>query len=259
MHNTRIIAAILALGIAACVIMAPTYLETARGELLISPNAEYWLGTDSIGRSVLARSLDGMTASFGNAIVVLFGAIVIGGLMAIISILQLDKKVDQAIILSVEAIRAFPTIVLVLLFAAAGIPNTILLISFFWTSIWRLLRNLLAVQQRQPYALNAQLFGMSKPQVLLVEVIPNVWPAVRNYLPALLAEILSVQTALEFLGFGVALDDISLGRLLAEALSLGFAAPWVWVPSLILVIILVSTLIWLNWTLSDDQKWIPLG
>jgi ABC-type microcin C transport system permease subunit YejE len=100
---------------------------------------------------------------------------------------------------------------------------------------------------------------MSKPQVLLVEVLPNVWPGVRNYLPALLAEILSIQAALEFLGFGVALDDVSLGRLLAEALSLGFAAPWVWVPSLILVIILVSTLIWLNWTLSDKQKWIPLG
>jgi peptide/nickel transport system permease protein len=114
MHNTRIIAAILVLGIAACVIIGPRYLEATRGELLISPNAEYWLGTDSLGRSVLARSLDGMTASFGNAIVVLLGAIVIGSLMAIISILQLDKKVDQAIILLVEAIRAFPTIVLVL-------------------------------------------------------------------------------------------------------------------------------------------------
>lgn len=259
MHNRRILAAILVLVITACMIIGPTYLETTRGELLISPNMEYWFGTDSLGRSVLARSLGGMAASFGNAIVVLFGAIVIGSLMAVISILQLDKKVDQAIILLVEAIRAFPTIVLVLLFAAVGISNTILLMSFFWTSIWRLLRNLLAVQQRQPYALNAQLFGMLKPQVLLVEVIPNVWPAVRNYLPALLAEILSVQIALEFLGFGVALDEASLGRLLAEALSLGFAAPWVWMPSLTLLIILVSALIWLNLALSEDQRWIPLG
>lgn len=259
MHNTRIIAAILVLGIAVCVIIGPTYLETTRGELLISPTAEYWFGTDSLGRSILARSLGGMAASFGNAIVVLFGAIVIGSLMAIISILQLDKKVDQAIILSVEAIRAFPTIVLVLLFAAAGIPNTILLILFFWTSIWRLLRNLLAIQQNQPYALNAQLFGMLKPQVLLIEVLPNVWSSVRNYLPALLAEILSVQTALEFLGFGVTLDEVSLGRLLSEALSLGFAAPWVWIPSLVLLIISVSALIWLNLTLSENQRWIPLG
>ncbi len=259
MHNTKTIAAILVLGIAACVIIGPTYLETTRGELLISPNTEYWFGTDSLGRSILARSLGGMAASFGNAIVVLFGAIVIGSLMAIISILQLDNKVDQAIILLVEAIRAFPTIVLVLLFAAAGIPNTILLISFFWTAIWRLLRNLLAIQQNQPYALNAQLFGMLKPQVLLIEVLPNVWSSVRNYLPALLAEILSVQTALEFLGFGVTLDKVSLGRLLSEALSLGFAAPWVWIPSLTLLIISVSALIWLNLTLSENQRWIPLG
>lgn len=259
MHNTRIIAPILVLGIAGCVIIGPIYLETTRGELLIPPNTEYWFGTDSLGRSILARSMDGMAASFGNAFVVLSGAIVIGSLMAIISILQLDKKVDQAIILSVEAIRAFPTIVLVLLFAAAGIPNTILLISFFWTSIWRLLRNLLAIQQNQPYALNAQLFGMLKPQVLLIEVLPNVWSSVRNYLPALLAEILSVQTALEFLGFGVTLDEVSLGRLLSEALSLGFAAPWVWIPSLALLIISVSALIWLNLTLSENQRWIPLG
>ena len=116
-----------------------------------------------------------------------------------------------------EAIRAFPTIVLVLIFSAAGIPNTILLILFFWTSIWRLLRNLLPIQQNQPYALNAQLFGMLKPQVLLIEVLPNVWSSVRNYLPALLAEILSVQTALEFLGFGVTLNEVSIGRILSEA------------------------------------------
>lgn len=259
MHNKKIIAAILVLGIAACVVIGPAYIETTRGELLMPPTAEYWFGTDSLGRSILARSMDGMATSFGNAFIVLLGAIVIGSLMAIASILQLDKKVDQAIILSVEAIRAFPTIVLVLLFATAGIPNTILLISIFWTSIWRLLRNLLAIQQNQPYVLNAQLFGMLKPQVLLIEVLPNVWSSVRNYLPALFAEILSVQTALEFLGFGVTLDEVSLGRLLSEALSLGFAAPWVWIPSLALLIISVSALIWLNLTLSENQRWIPLG
>jgi peptide/nickel transport system permease protein len=259
MHKSKVIATFLIACLAAGVIFGPKYIETAEGGLLLPPNAQYWFGTDFLGRSVMARTLEGLATSFVNAFVVLFWAVVIGALMAVLSVLQLDKKIDRIIVLAVEAIRAFPTIVLVLLFAAAGISNTVLLAFFFWTAIWRLLRNLLAIQQNQPYALNAQLFGMFRSQVLFLEVLPNVWPSVRNYLPALLAEILSVQTALEFLGFGVALDEVSLGRLLAEAMSLGFSAPWVWMPSLIVLIVLVCSLIWINLIFSENQKWIALG
>lgn len=243
----------------AIVISIPMWLETDQGPFLSPPDANYWLGTDAVGRSVLSRTILGIINSFADAILVMIGSLAVGGILGILSVLRIGRDFDTALIMTTEAIRAFPTIILVLLLATAGVPNVILLIIFFWTSIWRLVRNLVSIQQSQPYAISAQIFGMPKFLVLLFEVLPNVWPEIRNYLPALLAEIISVLTALEFLGFGVNLDSASLGRLLAEALSLGFAAPWVWFPGLILLVSIIMTLVYLNHRVTDRQRWVPLG
>ncbi len=143
-------------------------------------------------------------------------------------------------VLTAEALRSFPTLVLVLLFASVGLPVAALLILYFWVPVWRVVRSALVSQQRQPYAITARLIGMRPFRVLVTEVTPNIMAGLSPYAASLLAEILAAQAAIEFLGFGPPIDQPSLGGMLLYAVQLGFVAPWVWVPSLVVVVAAVA-------------------
>jgi ABC-type dipeptide/oligopeptide/nickel transport system permease subunit len=163
------------------------------------------------------------------------------------------------VVLSAEAMRAFPTLLLVLLFAAVGLPASLLLAVYFWIPIWRTLRSELVTQQRQPYVLSARLLGLSRLRVLIQDVVPNVAPRALPYAAGLMSEIISAQCAVEFLGFGPPLEQASLGGLLLEASHLGLRAPWVWAPSLVTITLLVFAIAWTVCRYRQTIRWVPVG
>lgn len=228
------------------------------GPRLAPPTSEHWLGTDRLGRDVAFRSLVGFAYSLSRALLVLGMSAAVGLWAALISSLSYGGLPDRLLVIVAEAIRSLPGILLVILFAAFGIPVFFVLIVFYWSPIWRLLRNLLASQRDMPYVLAARLFGLSGFRAMLGEAFPNVWHRVLPYLPVVLAEILGVMAALEFLGIGVALDQPSLGTMLRDSIQLGFAAPWAWLPSMTLLVLIIWSL-----ALSSDMArarriWRPL-
>lgn len=243
--------------VVAAMILPPPAADTSNA--LSPPSGSHWFGTDALGRDVMYRSALAIGYSLGRSLFVLAVAGVAGAVLASVSALYYARWGDRLVVLVAETIRAYPTLLLVLLFASAGVPVAFLLIMYFWIPVWRLLRTELVSQQRQPYALVARLSGLSRLKVLLSEVLPNVGPRVAPYAAGLLSEIISAQCAIEFLGFGPPLEQQSLGGLLLESGQMGLAAPWIWMPSLLAVICLVAGLAWAVRRYRREIRWVPIG
>lgn len=226
---------------------------------LAPPDWHHWLGTDLLGRDVARRTVDAAAFTLTQTVLVLSASALLGILMGAWSALHYGRPTDRIIVLLAESLRAFPTLLLVLLFATAGLPATLFLTVYFWIPVWRITRPALAAQQRQPYALNARLMGMGPLRTLVTEVWPNVLVGSIPYLASLTAEILAAQTALEFLGFGPPIEQPSLGGLLLSATQLGFIAPWVWLPSLAIVMAMVNLSAFLTRRFQRGDRSVPLG
>ena len=226
---------------------------------LSPPTFAHWLGTDQVGRDIAYRSLAGLGFTTRGTVEILLLSTIAGVFCALLSGAWYDRTLDRGIVLVAVTLRAFPTLLLVLVFAAIGFSPEFFLALYFWIPIRRLLRSALSAERTRAYVLNARLLGFSHLRALAIEALPNVVPGALPYLPAIAAEILSVQAALEFLGFGPPLDQPSLGGTLLASVQLGFAAPWTWLPSLALLLALIWSMAFLTRASRRRIPWVPLG
>lgn len=229
------------------------------GQRLETPSKAHWLGTDRIGRDVAARTIAGLSFTLAKALAVLLGSLLIGIPIAVISVRSFGGFPDKSIAFVAEVIRSLPFIVLLLLCLTLKIPGIPVFIFYYWIPVWRLCRGAMAPQRNAPYLMSANLFGFSKTRGIIAELFPNIWPNIYNNLPALLADIIAVLAALEFLGVGSDIGQPSLGGMLLDSIQLGFSAPWSWVPSLIILIIFIWGLTMCSHSLQRKQEWTPLG
>jgi peptide/nickel transport system permease protein len=196
--------------------------------------------------------------SLSRAGLILLLAVLLGTILGALSALYRGRLLDNGIVLIAETGRSAPTILFALLFASAGVPAWWVLVAYFWIPVWRLVRAALAAQKSQPYALSARLLGMSRLEVVLRELAPNALIPLFPYVGSLLAEILTAQCAIEFLGFGPTLDQPSLGGFLLEAVQLGAAAPWIWLPSLVAICaVVLCAWVW-GRRAAMAGRWTPL-
>lgn len=244
------------------VLLASAWAPTPKLQPAIAlqpPSMSHLLGTDNLGRDVLHRSVLAICYTLRQVLMILGVSLVVGSVMAAASAMAYRRLLDDAIVFLAESLRAFPTLLLVLLFATVGLPAGMLLAVYFWIPIWRILRSELVAQQRQPYALSAQLLGMSRLHVLLVDVLPNIAPRSVPYITGIMSEIIAAQCAIEFLGFGPSIEQPSLGGVLMESSQLGLTAPWVWCPSLVVIVALILVITWTVRRYRQEIRWVPVG
>ena len=223
------------------------------------PGGTHVFGTDRLGRDVATLLL--MAAGYDTrlACAALFAASILGLLLAVFSVRSNHGIIDALIAFVAEGTRSFPSLVLVLLFAVVGIPPAAALIAWYWVPVWRLARTELATQAEQPYVLAARLTGQGLTTALWREALPNAIPRVTPYLPALAADLLTVQVGLEFLGFGPPLEQPTLGAMLADALASGMSAPWTWLPAVGWLVLVVSLLARFEPLFRRRSSWLPVG
>ncbi|GHD58488.1 peptide ABC transporter permease [Thalassobaculum fulvum] len=207
------------------------------GRPLDAPGASYLLGTDRLGRSVLATTAIGSLRSLAWATLALSGAAVIGVFLGLVSVANLRAPVDDAIQILADAIRSFPSIVAALLFVSVSVPLPILLVLYFWVPVWRVSRAQVGAQRFRPYILNAILFGHSRFSALRDHGLPNASTGILGVLFVVYAELISVQIGLEFLGFSEPLSTPTLGNIITDAIRLGIPYAWTWAPAAVVTIL----------------------
>jgi len=192
-------------------------------------HAEFVLGTDSLGRDVLARLIYGTRVAMTVAVGAAVGAAAIGSVLALLAG-YFRGWVDWVISRALEVWLSFPPVILSLILMVGlgvGLRNVVLAIVLVdWTRFCRVIRaEVLAVCNRD-YVPAARLFGFTHLQVIVREVFPAVLPLLLTLFSIEMGIAVIVEATLSFIGLSVEPSLPAWGAMIAQARQYVYQAAW---------------------------------
>jgi len=225
-HDLRAVLCLLYLGLLAVLaVLAPwvaphSPTEQNAADTLLAPSAQYWLGTDDLGRDVLSRLIFGAPASLYASFLAVAIATAIGVPFGLLAGL-LGGWVDRVISRLIDTLLSFPGIVLAIgVTGALGIGLTHGMIAVglvFSPMLARLARAQALVVKNELYVDAARSFGATSGRILLRHILPNAVQPLIVQITILLAGALLAEASLSFLGLGAQPPQASWGAMLARA------------------------------------------
>ena len=187
---------------------------------LSAPNAEWWLGTDALGRDILSRLLHGARWSLGLAFVISVIGLVIGTLAGLLAA-QGGKLADWVLMRTTDTFLAFPDLVAAVVIAGvlgAGTSSLIFALSVTgWMRYARIVRGIGLSLQTRGYVIQAQLAGLSPLAIARWHYLPSLLPSLIVVWTGMYARAILGISALGFLGFGVQPPMPEWGTMLLDA------------------------------------------
>jgi peptide/nickel transport system permease protein len=179
----------------------------------------YIMGTDPYGRDMLSRVIYGSRISLSIGLLVVMIAITLGMVLGVVAAYY-GGFIDDVIMRSVDVIRSFPSLFLILIIIAL-FGNSIFLIVFTisltgWTGVSRLVRSQVLSLKEQEFVQAARALGLSNSRIIFRHLVPN------SLTPVIIAATLSIggiiltEAALSFLGLGVQPPTASWGNIVSE-------------------------------------------
>ena len=200
------------------------------GPALLPPfsDASLPLGTDRLGRDVLAELVHGARASLAVGIAAAIVALVVGSLIGTLAGFA-GGLVDEALMRVVDAFQIVPAFLLALAFVSvigASLPVVVLAIALgAWTGPARLARaEVLSIRERD-YVAAARVIGMRPLEIALREILPNALPPVLALSSVIVASSILVEAALSFLGLSDP-NIVTWGSMIAEGRNVLRSAPF---------------------------------
>ena len=209
-----------------------------------APSALHWLGTDKVGRDLLARLLYGGRVSLTVDISAAVISVLIGVPLGLIA--GYFRGIPEMIVMRLADIfMAFPSMILILVLVAVVGPSLITLILVIgimgWTGVAKLIYgNVLSIRQKE-YIEASKCIGHGTLSILFKEILPNAMGPVWVTLSFRVGGAILQESGLSFLGVGVQTPEASWGNLInaAQELSILMLKPWFWIPAGILIILTV--------------------
>ena len=187
-----------------------------------SPSLTHWLGTDSSGRDIASRLMTGARVT----VLVVLGAAIVSGLiglgLAILSALG-PRKLREPLIIFIDVLIAFPTLLLAIMLAAvfgSGIPVVIVSVGIgYGVQIARVVRAELRQINAEDFILAAKASGLSRWAILRMHLLPNAAPVFVVQLSLAMGLAILAEAGLSYLGFGAPPSVPSWGLMLQESQS----------------------------------------
>jgi len=224
-----IVAALLLLSLAAPYLAPNDPYATNAGAIRQAPSAAYLFGTDSLGRCVFSRILQGARTSIFATLMLVIISFFIGTVIGVICGYY-GGIVDDILMRITDILLSVPMLVLAV--AVAGVlggslTNALIAIGVTsWTSYARLARSHAMRIRQLPYINSCRLTGCSDLHILVLHVVPNlIGPMLVNATLEIGTTMLSI-AGLSFLGLGVAPPAAEWGSMVSEARSYLQLAPW---------------------------------
>jgi peptide/nickel transport system permease protein len=194
------------------------------------PSARHLLGTDALGRDVLARVLFGGRVSLAVGVGVEVVVAALGGVVGLLAGYY-GRTLDAALMRLTDVVMAFPSLILaiglVAVFETPGLGNVfVVLVLLGWTTIARVVRGTVLTLKSREFVQAARAMGARGRTILFRHILPN------SLGPLLVAATLGVggnmvaEAGLSFLGLGSQPPTISWGAMLADGQSDLLTAPW---------------------------------
>ncbi|MEI1250796.1 ABC transporter permease [Rhizobium aouanii] len=224
-----ILLVLLVAGLLAPVISPGDPLKIA-GRALLAPFTDpgFPLGTDRLGRDVLAGLLYGARTSLAVGLAAAFAAMVLGlcvGLAAGFA----GGLVDEALMRVVDAFQIMPAFLLALAFVSTiGVSTPVVVLAIAlgtWADPARLTRAQVLAIREQDYVASARVIGMHPAEIAFREILPNALPPVLALSATIVAGAILTEAALSFVGLGNP-NIATWGSMIAEGRSVLRSAPY---------------------------------
>ncbi|MCH7809950.1 MAG: ABC transporter permease, partial [Chloroflexi bacterium] len=189
------------------------------------PSWDHFLGQDHLGRDTWARVLQGtwisLRVGLGVATIALVVGVLVGGAAALTG-----SAGDNLLMRVTDALYAFPDLLFIILLRAvldgrdvpggdvAIITFTIAFVS--WMTVARLVRGQMLSLAKSDYVLAARALGASQTRIVFFHMLPNALGPVIVAVTFAIPVAIFAESALAFIGFGVAPPAASLGTLIDE-------------------------------------------
>ncbi len=238
----------------------PYHQELERQDEFVS--AQYWLGTDDLGRDLLARLMQGVLISL---IVVVMVEVIVLGLGVTIGVLAgyYGGWVDQVLARFIDFTFAFPSFLFVILLASIfgpwadshlrNIPllgsngdARLLIVALAlavtgWPLTARYIRGQALQIKEHPFVEAARVCGTTHPRIIRRHILPHLLNIIVLTATLDLRGIIVGEAGISLLGLGVQPPGSSLGRMIVEGANVIDAHPWeILLPSLFLTGIVLA-------------------
>jgi oligopeptide transport system permease protein len=214
-----IIIIIMTVACAAGPIFSQSYEEQNLDLGAVPPSPAHWLGTDTLGRDLLARTLYGGRISITVGLVATFVALSIGVTYGAVAGF-IGGKVDAVMMRIVDILYALPFAIFVILLMVFFGRNIFLL--FFaigaveWLTMARIVRGQVMSIKRMEFIEAARALGLGRRRIIFRHIIPNVLGPVIVYTTLTIPAVMLLEAFLSFLGMGVQAPMSSWGVLIKD-------------------------------------------
>lgn len=193
-----------------------------------APSLQHPMGTDILGRDLMARVFYGASISLSIGIIVQFLILAIGGTIGMIAG-YFGGRIDNLLMRFTDIMYAFPDLLLVLIFVAAFGPSfwsifiAIGLVN--WVNLARLVRGQVLSIKEKEYIEAAKMTGSSPTKLILKHLLPNSLGPVIVTLTFGIPAAIFTEAALSFLGIGIRPPEPSWGVMVEDGYAGIFADP----------------------------------
>lgn len=183
------------------------------------PSADHWFGTDTLGRDLMVRVMEGGRISLLVGLVATGVSLLIGVIYGATAG-YIGGKVDAAMMRFVDLLYALPfTIFVILLMVAFGRSLWLMFIAIGcveWLTMARIVRAGVIDLKKQEFVEAAVSLGLTNRRIIMRHLIPNVLGPVIVIATLTVPAVMLLEAFLSFLGLGVQPPDASWGVLINE-------------------------------------------
>jgi peptide/nickel transport system permease protein len=226
-HPTALIGGAILVAMAGMAVLAPWLgtidpLAVAPIKRLRPPSAQYWFGTDMLGRDVYSRVVFGARVSLVVGLAVALFSTIVG--LAIGLVTGYVRAVDAVVMRVMDGLMSIPSVLLAIALMAltkASMGNVIVAITIAEVPrIVRLVRGLVLTLREQPYVEAAIAAGTTLPLILVRHVLPNIVAPLLVQATYVCGSAMITEAILSFIGAGTPPNIPSWGNIMAEGRSM---------------------------------------
>ncbi|HWZ94881.1 MAG TPA: ABC transporter permease [Opitutaceae bacterium] len=241
--------------LALCCFLGPFFSQSYEDQNLdlgaTPPSAQHWLGTDTLGRDLLARILFGGRISLMVGLVASAVALIIGVTYGAVAG-YLGGKIDTVMMRIVDIIYALPFTIFVILLMVflkdpmerfdawfarfsimgdtRGVGQILLLFSAIgaveWLTMARIVRGQILSVKKMEFIEAARALGYSPRRIIFRHMVPNILGPIIVYTTLTIPAVMLLESFLSFIGLGVSDPMSSWGKLIQEGAEKAEEFPW---------------------------------
>ncbi|WP_028648697.1 ABC transporter permease [Nocardiopsis sp. CNT312] len=222
----------------------------------VPPGGDHPLGTTRAGHDVLGQLMRGAQQTLKVALTVSVLSTVVGSLWGAAAGYY-GGRTDALMMRVVDVFMIVPLLVMVAAISGTVRGGTtwwavsLIIAVFSWAQIARVVRGVVLSLREQEFVEAARAAGASPWWIIVRHLLPNAAGPIIVAATLLIAVAILLEAGMSFLGFGIQLPDISLGRMIDDARTAATTRPWLFYPPGVLLVVICLTVNFIGDGLRD--------